>query len=195
MNNANFYTEKFVSMNAPKDTKEQLGSILPIKVENPISNEVAFANQEVSQSVAQTLDSIEQTESTIEKLKRYQILHIDDEDLILKLVPRVFSKKVLKVQSFKKSKDLLNALEMADIPTIVISDNNFEPGITGLDLAERTYEFRQAKNIPFIIFCSDSKEEVQTRIKKLLEERVLDGYIEKPSLPNDMTTTVLNAIK
>lgn len=177
MENFNF---KFMGIKKP----EQLG-VISSESDN---NKVANSSEEVSTPVEETKqavgDIIEQTESPEEKLKKYQVLHLDDDTTILRATSRILSKTVLKSQSFTTAEELIEAIKNSDIPTIVISDNSFGGYTDGVNLAEETYEIRKEKSIPFILACTppggERYEKFKTQFDKVMANGQLDAFVEKP---------------
>jgi CheY-like chemotaxis protein len=192
-----FYTGQPEEMNNRKIT-ESSGKIDSVKTGSvsvdKTHSELKESQQQVAKSVDQVFHQLEEKESAAERLKNYQILHLDDEAIISRLVKRVLSRKNLNNTSFSTADELLATVESASSPTVIISDNNLEGSVTGIDIAESTYGLRREKQIAFVLFCSEPTHNKE-KFLALMQSGAIDCFIEKPSSPDAIIAALEKAIK
>ncbi|MGL5830741.1 MAG: response regulator [Candidatus Altimarinota bacterium] len=185
-------------MNKPKSPENQaleLKKDLNTTNNEDISSKISSTSGDIQSAVNFTVKNSEHTETSTEKLKSYQVLHIEDEDSIRKMMGRCVKTHTLKYSQFTKAEDLIEAIKSADIPTLIISDNNYGGETTGIDLAEATHALRMGKNIPFVLFCSPPKQEEEQKLRELLENQIINVYIQKPTPPQEVIQALKTAIK
>jgi len=171
--------------NTGKDKSQQLENspstsipAEPLNISDTVSNDISSVSNQVNQSIEKTLTTEEQINEAVNKLRNYQIIHLEDESAIRKMISRVFIRKNLEVISLSTAQELMAAIESASVPTVILSDNNVGGPITGMEIAELTHEIRQQKGIPFVLFCSGPNQE---KLESLLSNKAIDSYIEKPT--------------
>lgn len=185
-------------MNKPKSPENQaleLKKDLNTINREEISSKISSTSGDIQDAVNFTVKNSEHTETSTEKLKSYQVLHIEDEDSIRRMMARCVKTHTLKYAQFTKADDLIEAIKSADLPTLIISDNNYGGETTGIELAEATYAIRMGKNIPFVLFCSPPKHEQEQKLGELLENQIINAYIQKPTSPQDIIQALKTAIK
>lgn len=140
---------------------------------------IKATSNETNVAAIEATNLSEQTESAAEKLKKYQILHLDDDAIIHRTVRRISQGRISNYTPFDDADKLIEALEAADSPTIVICDNSFGDQRKGVDMAQITFNIRQEKHIPFVLMTGDEN----LSIKDLKDSGIINIYIKKPFTP------------
>jgi CheY-like chemotaxis protein len=185
--------ESHLGQNEQVESEQQ--TVFEEKTAQSPQSELESASQKISQAVDKTVNLTEQTESAAEKLKKYQIIHLDDDLTILKANSRMLSPSALKYTGLNTSAQLLEALANADLPTIVISDNDIGEVNTGIDLAGITQEIRQKKNIPFILYSTGPRQGQETKFKEYLDKKIINVFMAKPASRREVLDILENLIK
>lgn len=109
------------------------------------------------------------------------VLLVEDDESVLRSLERLMRrrfKNVLKSVSTETGITIIR--EELEPNSLVISDiDNKHDTASGMDLAERTYQDRSAKNIPLILMSGNIPKHNQ-RIGSLMDKGMVDATIDKP---------------
>ncbi len=121
-----------------------------------------------------------------------ELLVIDDEPAIIRVVKRITNKDFKNISSAINFQEGKQAINNFNVPQSVILSDYHMPGGLGLDLAKISYETRKSLQIGMIIMSAAADSEDLNQIKAAEAEQIIDGFIEKPFSPADIKNAVQN---
>lgn len=122
-------------------------------------------------------------------MDRSQVLIIDDEAIMRKLLEQILKEKY-EVISLENGKEALEWMYSGNIPDLVVADLNM-PEINGFEYIRRVRESGFFKDLPLIVLSGE--ESSAERIKSL--KLGANDYLVKPFNPEELGLRIDNLIK
>lgn len=128
-----------------------------------------------------------------------ELLIVEDDDLLLPLMAKIFARRFKRVYTSKKTDEGLTIIENKLLPhSTVISDhhNDLSP-YHGAELAKISEEVRKAKHIPFFLMSGGlyGKDAEKAEIEDLIAKQTITGFIQKPFSNAEIKEVILSAYK
>jgi CheY-like chemotaxis protein/tetratricopeptide (TPR) repeat protein len=115
------------------------------------------------------------------------VLHVEDNEAVKNLVQDILSAEGMHVDSCVTGTTALELLKRHRRYDILIVDNNL-PGLSGLELVQRTRKINHRRRIPIIMLSGDDIEKEAWRAR-------VDGFLRKPKGIDELASTIDRLLK